>query len=223
MDADHRPSLPGPLQQHLINNPREISSIEGRLSELGLTSGTVLVTSCFEQEGKTTAAVSLAWSLVQLKNARVLLIDASPSPTGIGKLFDVAEREGLTNWDSRPEAAPLPVVETAHNGLFLLPLGSPDAQAKSPWTRERFEGMLAHFKAQFDIVVVDGPSVLGASDISRIAGGFDALFLTVECEKTKWEVVQMVTARLRKAGAAVSGVILNKRKHYIPGIFYGKV
>jgi len=42
----------------------------------------------------------------------------------------------------------------------------------------------------------------------------------VECEKTKWEVVQLAQGKLKQAGVQHIGVVLNKRKYYLPSSVY---
>jgi len=72
-------------------------------------------------------------------------------------------------------------------------------------------------------VIVDGSSVLGSSDVSLIADSFDAVAIVVQCEKTKWEVLQMTAKKIETSGGNLLGVILNSRKYYIPKFLYGKI
>jgi len=48
----------------------------------------------------------------------------------------------------------------------------------------------------------------------------DGVILVVEAERLRREVVQRSMAILEDTGANVLGVVLNKRKYPIPGMFY---
>jgi Mrp family chromosome partitioning ATPase len=47
--------------------------------------------------------------------------------------------------------------------------------------------------------------------------------VTLECEKTKWEVAQMTVEKIMNAGGSVTGIILNRRKFYVPRAVYNKI
>jgi len=56
-----------------------------------------------------------------------------------------------------------------------------------------------------------------------LASQVDGVLLVVACERTKWQVLETAQQRLVGSGGKVLGVILNRRKHYIPRFLYGSV
>ncbi len=63
---------------------------------------------------------------------------------------------------------------------------------------------------RFDVIVIDGPPVLGLADAPLISSVCDATVLILEAGKTRRTVAATSIARLRVAGANVMGGILNK-------------
>ena len=50
---------------------------------------------------------------------------------------------------------------------------------------------------------------------------FDAAFIVIVCEKTRWEVVQIAEDKIKKSGGPTAiGIIFNRRKYYIPRFVY---
>jgi hypothetical protein len=44
-----------------------------------------------------------------------------------------------------------------------------------------------------------------------------------ECEKTKWEILDLAKAKITNVNGKILGVVLNKRQYYIPAGLYGKI
>ena len=42
-------------------------------------------------------------------------------------------------------------------------------------------------------------------------------------EKTRWQVADEVKERIQRHGGSVLGVVLNKRRHIIPGFIYKRI
>ncbi len=205
----------------LQQNERELASAEGNLLLAGPGLKTLYVTSCFNGEGKTTAAVHLAMGLAGQSDKRVLLVDGSTRSPRLHELFGAKASPGLTDWRAESAAADDVCQATEHSKLWLLPHG--DARDRGA-ALEQLTALAGSetLRSRFDYLIFDGDSVLGSSQVSLVARAFDGILLTVACEKTKWEVVQQVREKIEQGGGQVLGVILNRRKYYIPRFFYGR-
>ncbi len=182
----------------------------------------LLVTSCNRQEGKTLTSIGMAFALSDQASADVLLIDGNFSAPKIHELFSIGTSPGLS--ELLTSRAPLEeaVRRTAYDRLSLLPLGGAMSNLVDVYRSESFPERITSLNKNFDYVIFDGSSIFGASDASIIARHFDGIVLVVECERTRWEVVQDAEERISKAGGTILGVVLNKRKFYIPKAFYGR-
>ena len=217
-DEGDLPHVPHRLERRLSRGVRELSLIEGNLKSLGRELRTIYISSCFPREGKTTAAVHAAVGLAEYAGENVLLIDSNESDSELSRLFGVHEHPGLCDVVGGSVSAEEAILPTAYSNLYLLPAGSNGNGERKQ--REVLEHKLNTFKENFDYVVMDGKSVMASSEAGNMAPFLDGILLVVECEKTKWEVVQMAHEKLTQAGTRYAGVVLNKRRFYVPRAVY---
>ncbi|MCK5322411.1 MAG: hypothetical protein KAJ47_04050, partial [Candidatus Aenigmarchaeota archaeon] len=73
---------------------------------------------------------------------------------------------------------------------------------------------------EFDLIVIDCPPVIEFPDAPILCSYADAVFYIIEAEKTRIETVKYAHSLLLKEGINSQGVILNKKKKYIPAMLY---
>ncbi|WP_027183989.1 hypothetical protein [Desulfovibrio inopinatus] len=184
---------------------------------------TILVTSCFSKDGKTFSAVALAKTLCSHDDIKVLVVDGAIRNPELHKVFEKPQGPGLLEavYDNLD---PLDlVVPTSKPNLFFLPNGNPDTRQGKSIFYEQMDAILKALKEQYDFIVFDGQSVMQNSEVPLLCSIFDMIVLVAACEKTKWEVLKLATDKLTSSGGNVLGVILNRRKFYIPRFLYGKI
>lgn len=81
---------------------------------------------------------------------------------------------------------------------------------------ERLE-LLAVLRSEFDVVLVDAGCLATSNDILGVAGQVDAVILVVEAGRTPRADVRRAVETITAAGGNVAGVILNKRRQWLPG------
>lgn len=221
---DAIPALAPEFLGRMARNSRELSQVQGNLLSAAKEAKTFYVTSCFNGEGKTTAAVEMAWALAHNAGARVLLVDWNPGAPRLHELFGVAGGPGLGEYLAcgDPDCG---IRATAHPNLSLLTAGAECEAAAGGGNgtgRRLLRERLATLRERFDYVVYDGHSLIGTS-AAILAREFDGIVLVVEAEKTKWEVVQSAREKIEGIEGRLVGVVLNKRKFYIPRFLYGKI
>jgi capsular exopolysaccharide synthesis family protein len=165
----------------------------------------------------------MAYGLSTNANAKVLLVDGNPYSPKIHELFNVNRSPGLSDMLlSKAEYNEL-LIRTEYENLAIIPNGTKVSNMIDIFRSETFKDKLNFLKQRVDYLILDGPSVLSSSDASVISKHFDGVILVVECEKTRWEVVQLAKDRIDKIGGNILGIILNRRKYYIPKALYGKI
>jgi len=184
---------------------------------------TLLVTSANRGEGKTTIASNIAFSLAQQAGASTVIVDANFHGPRLHELFEVQRDPGIDSalMDRLGLESTLHATDQKH--LYFMTLGDSEEGFLTMFNPLRVRHVLEHLSRMFHVVVFDGPPVFGPADPAVIAGCFSQILLVVECESTRWEVVQSAKARLQDAGGLVTGAILNRRKHYIPPGLYKKM
>lgn len=167
---------------------------------------TMLVTSTRPAEGKSTSAWALAQSYARLGHS-VLLIDADMRrPAFVTGQDDVGLSHMLTSSD--PVSAH--VLRTDVENLWMIPSGptppSPPELIASP----RFAAVLAEASSAFDLVVLDGPPILGLADAPLLATSVEGTLMIVEAGRTRTRAAVEAYNRLRTSGSHVMGAILTR-------------
>jgi len=213
------------LSALIKRNQGELSKVQGNILSAAENREikTIVVTSCHASEGKTITAITMGYALSTGANARVLLVDANLHSPQIYELLNLDSAPGLSDLFISNANYKEVIRRSEFSNLMIVPHGTEISNSLQVFTSELFENKLNFLKQNFDYIIFDGPSVFGSSDISVIAKYFDGIILTVECEKTRWEVLREATENIEKAGGNILGTVLNKRKYYIPRVLYGKV
>ena len=98
-DSEKTGRLSATIKSKFLTSHSELSNIEGNLlsAASGQESVTVLITSAVEQEGKSIAAISMAYALATFADARVLLIDGDLYSSSLSSLFHIEQSPGLSD------------------------------------------------------------------------------------------------------------------------------
>jgi len=93
------------------------------------------------------------------------------------------------------------------------------ALASSP----RFGNTLRRMRKQYDLIVVDTPPMSDSMDAVLLSPVVDGTVLIVNAGESRWQVVRNAVDQLTAQNGAVVGVVLNKRRHFIPNFIYRKL
>ena len=180
----------------------------------------LLVTSSRPSEGKTTTAIALSKSLAHL-GLNVLLIDGDLRNAAVHKRLRCSNKKGFSNvliGADHPEDV---VQETDTEGLMLLSSGPLPPNPAELLAGTRFREFMALATDTFDIVVIDGPPVMGLADSPLIATQVQATMMVVAAHETRRSVVKVALRRLQLARANIIGVLLSKFDVKQTGYGYG--
>lgn len=167
----------------------------------------LLITSTRAGEGKSTSAFAVAKSEANLGN-KVLLIDADlRKPTFASARKDGKGFGGLLMSDE-PAAAAIETTKTKN--LSLLPAGRFAGSEVELLSSNRLPSLIAELAGKFDLVVIDGPPILGLADAPLLASVAEATVLVVESKGPRTAEIQEMIHRLAESGASIAGVILTK-------------
>ena len=169
----------------------------------------LFITSSRAGEGKTSSALALATNLATT-GINVLLIDADLRNPSL--LPETREKVGLTGVLTHQGDADTAIVLTDILNLSLLPAGPSPPNPANLLAGTALRDLVRQMGKRFDVIVIDGPPVLGLADAPLISSVCDATVLIIEAGKTRRAVAATSIARLRAAGANVMGGVLNKYK-----------
>ena len=168
---------------------------------------TLLITSTRASEGKSTSSWAIAQTFARIGKS-VLLVDADmrkPSfKTGLENV------EGLSNLLTTNQALGDRPLQTDVEGIWLLTAGPAPPNPAELLSSSRLASILREAAARFDVVIVDGPPVMGLADAPLLGSVCHGTMLVVEAGKTRTRAAVEALNRLRNAGAHMVGAVLTR-------------
>jgi protein-tyrosine kinase len=177
---------------------------------------TVMVVSCRAGTGSTTTATLLARTLAEGKNFRVLIIDGNFRTSSLNRTFKVKNNGGFTEIVSAGAPFEAHIQPTDRKNLFVLTTGQISLLPAEVFEGKAIEILLAELKQKFDFIIFDAAPVVEFPDSYALAPKVDGIILVVEAEKTSIEDAQRAKRNIEQAGGRLVGVVLNRRKNYVP-------
>jgi capsular exopolysaccharide synthesis family protein len=175
--------------------------------------GTIAVTSASEKEGKTTTSFQLAMATLEAGQS-VLLVEADPFRPGLRSLVEFDEEtpgsglleylSGMADLDDIIERTPVP-------GLMFVAAGSRQPTSITGLLEgERGRSFVDDVSGLADVVILDCPPVGPRSDALLIASCADAVLMVVDLQRSDERDVLDTVRRLRRTGAQLLGIVLNR-------------
>ena len=102
------------------------------------------------------------------------------------------------------------IIKTHVENLFLLPSGPRPPDPAELLGSERMSFLLSYLNRRFDVLVIDSPPILLASDALLLAPQADGVVLIVKAGQMKRELIKKSADQLQTARANLIGVVLNQ-------------
>ncbi len=177
-------------------------------------------------EGVSTCSASLARYLARNLNIPVLLVDANIRDPTVHELAGMDIGPGLAGVLRGEIPVERAIRKTAVDNLSVLTAGEsgdlePPVLFQSCDLKENLIGELR--KLSFGFAIFDCPPVSVSSEATLIGSACDSVILVVEGGRLRWQAIQNSVATLQGSDCNLMGVILNKRKYYIPQSIYDRI
>lgn len=194
-----------------------------------------VVTSTYEDEGKTTVAVNIACSLAQ-KGKSVLLIDSDLRKPAVLHAVGV---KSDTNYGL------IPIIKGTSTyvdsikfikslGIFVLPTGGISLKSTEVLDTEKVRNVIEQARREFDYIIIDSPPSNVVTDSLVIAPLADGIIYNIRRDYAKVSDINHTLEEIRSADIEVVGAIFTmssneensryyKRKGYLRyGGYYGR-
>lgn len=168
----------------------------------------ITVTSALANEGKTMTSYNLAKSFA-LMSKRVLLMDCDLRKGSLRKYFKIKEHvdglsEALTN-----QAEDI-VYQTSSMDLDIIFSGKKPPNPTEILSNEKFEQLLAHYKTQYDYIILDTAPMVISMDATITGRLSDGVVLVVRNDYVRKKDIKKVKSQLDRNGSRILGVVLNR-------------
>jgi capsular exopolysaccharide synthesis family protein len=179
----------------------------------------LLITSSRPSEGKSTSAMALARSFAKL-GLSVLLVDGDLRNPSIHRMFGIDNSVGFSNFLTG--AALKDVVRRSdEDSLAVLPSGPLPPDPAELLASARLPQLLIEAERHFDLLIIDGPPVIGLADAPILASRAEATIIVVESKAARRSVLRIAVRRLGQARAKLAGALLTKFNAKTAGYGYG--
>jgi Mrp family chromosome partitioning ATPase len=146
----------------------------------------------------------------------IFVIDYNRSHPSQDRIFGVEQDPGEPV--TRPDRIKLVSRRTTQFNICILTpeAGCSNAQESAFPLRDA----LPSLRQMVNVILIDCGPMRDSSHLLDLAPAIDGVIFVVEAERERREVVARDLESIRRAGLRVFGIVLNKRKRYIPGWLY---
>lgn len=169
----------------------------------------VLVTSSASGEGRTITAANLAVVSAQ-GGKRVLLVDADLRNPTLHLQFRLPNVTGLSTMVRSSTLDDHAILQTATDGLYLLPSGPQPGNPLEILSSSDFEQIVSEAQTEFDMIVFDSPPVLAVTDALLLSRVVNGILLVVNTRKTQRSMVQKTIQSIQQVNGNLLGCVLNR-------------
>ncbi|MFN3167205.1 MAG: polysaccharide biosynthesis tyrosine autokinase [Phycisphaeraceae bacterium] len=172
---------------------------------------TLMVVSAKPGAGVTAVAQNLAASCA-LSGRRVLVIDANFRKPGVAQMMGVPNQPGLADLlcgDHDIDAAVELAHESSTQGLSILPAGDSAKAAVELFENPRFRELMGRLESEYDLLIIDTPPALLASDAQLLSRHVDAMLLVSRARTDTRGMLQRLYRELDGQRADILGIVLN--------------
>lgn len=170
----------------------------------------IVVTSCYPNEGKSDIIFQLALELGNM-GKRVLILDADIRKSSyIGRYSVKRQTHGLSEYLSGQCSVGDMLYTTNFEGVDMIFAGPSAPNPSELLEQEAFGGLVHAMREKYDYVLIDTPPIVNMADAAIVAKQCDGAMLVIECERVSRRVAVKAKEQLAASGCRILGAVLNK-------------
>ena len=181
----------------------------------------LLVTSSKRKEGVTFLLYHLGKVIAAQEGKKTLLVDCNTYNPSLHRIFHLPPGGGFMDICRGQVSLEDCLRDTSLPRLKVTPFGNYKGYQALPSNSEALHAFFQAVRSIFDTVLVDAPPIHDSPYPSLLGKYSDGVILTLLSGSTKREVVLSALNKINHLNEKFLGVVLNRRKFYIPSFLYG--
>jgi capsular exopolysaccharide synthesis family protein len=222
-DSNREMWLPSPSKISPRVSPNGWYELHSKLlcrNQQGRRLRTLMFTGIDHGIGVTTAVVNFGRALAETSGRRVLIIDINLRTPRLHSIFKLNPDDGITELFLDNGVKTCAFKKVAEGQLSVITCGKNYSDGANYFERERIAVLIKEALDKFDFVILDTAPITKFADPQAICSLADGVLLVIQSGKTRPQQALRAKKELEDAGGKLLGVILNKRKYYIPEWIY---
>lgn len=223
------------MQNVVMTDPRKsdyfyeeaIKTLRTNIQFSGIDIKTIVVTSCYPNEGKSDVTFQLALEIGKM-GKKVLVVDADIRKSAYISRYQVKERiSGLSQYLSGQKRETDIIYHTNFEGVDMIFAGPTAPNPSELLEQDSFSRLLHSLREKYDYVLLDTPPIGSLIDAAIVAKQCDGAILVIESETVSRRMALKAKEQLEMSGCRMLGAVLNKvdvkkDKYYTKYSYYYK-
>ena len=206
------------MQNVVMTDPRKsdyfyeeaIKTLRTNIQFSGIDIKTIVLTSCYPNEGKSDVTVQLALESGKM-GKKVLVVDADIRKSAYVSRYQIKERiSGLSQYLSGQVKVRDIIYQTNFAHLDIIFAGPMAPNPSELLAQEAFEMLIRSVREIYDYVLIDTPPIASLTDAAITAKLSDGAILVIESERVSHKVAAKAKEQLEMSGCRLLGAVLNK-------------
>ena len=206
------------LQKVVMTDPKQqdyfyeesIKTLRTNIQFSGTEIKTIVLTSCYPNEGKSDILFQLAQEMGKM-DKKVLVVDADIRKSSFVSRYQVKEKvNGLSQYLSGQKSLHDVVYTTNFPGVDIIFAGPVAPNTSELLGQESFTELLHQMRERYDYILVDTPPIGSLIDAAVVAKQCDGAILVVESDLVSRKVAAKIKEQIEMSGCKLLGAVLNK-------------
>ena len=206
------------MQNVVMTDPRKsdyfyeeaIKTLRTNIQFSGIDIKTIVVTSCYPNEGKSDVTFQLALEIGKM-GKKVLVVDADIRKSAYVSRYQIKERiSGLSQYLSGQRREADIIYRTNFEGVDMIFAGPTAPNPSELLEQESFSQLLGSLREKYDYVLIDTPPIGSLIDAAIAAKQCDGAILVIESGTVSRRTALKAKEQLEMTGCRLLGAVLNK-------------
>jgi Mrp family chromosome partitioning ATPase len=154
---------------------------------------------------------------------RVLVCELNARRPAFTKVFSINGSRGVTDYFSSRVELPSIVQTVGPDEMDVLHVGVEDPTVIQLHLAQVLPDFLEDAFRLYDTVIIDAPPVIDCPETPPMTSFVDGVVMVVQSGRTRREIVARSLERIEKFKGNVLGIVLNRKKYYIPEFLYKRI